>query len=205
MKRFLVLASLCLAGCATLVEQPTQEIYFDLANDINVTARCLFETPHQKVQFDAPGYAKVQRSRYDAVVYCQTTNGGSFEQKVEIAVNDTSKWNILNAGAGFVEDVFEETAWSYPSKITINYAAATAALNETPPPITYEELVEQDMLGINGRIAQQTRQGLGGYNSSSVTNTVKVQSKESGNYVDPFALKTYNNHASGDSLVYPTE
>ncbi|MAS87767.1 MAG: hypothetical protein CMH30_07325 [Micavibrio sp.] len=197
MKRFLLLTSILLTGCATLVDEPTQEIYFDLANDINVTARCMFETPHQRVQFDAPGYAKVQRSRFDAVVYCNTTNGDSIEKQIATSVNDTSKWNILNAGAGFVEDVFEETAWSYPSIITIDFEAVTAAVNETPPPLSYEQTVEQDLYGLNGRIAQQTRQGLGGH-ASRISTTTPVggslpKSKGSpSNYVDPFAKSNSN-------------
>ena len=188
MKRLLLLA-LCLGGCATAVDDPSQEIYFDLANDINVKSRCIFETPNQKVQFRAPDYVKVHRERLDAVVYCETTNGDVAHQIVEAGINDTTKWNALNAGVGFIGDVFEETSWAYPSTITIDFSAVNAAIHKTPPPPSYAETAEQNQNLVSQRVMYQTRRNLGGYNMSP--NKSVSSERVNKDMVNPFDPESY--------------
>jgi len=110
----LIVASLSISGCATIIKGKTQQVNIGTSNNEPITATI------QGQSVKVPGVVTVNRTKENLTITTEAENCTS-TQVANSSVEPTFWVNILSGGAfGSTTDYGSESMWKYDDQITIN-------------------------------------------------------------------------------------
>ena len=110
-----------LSGCATLLDEDTQEISVSLqCHERLVRAQCVAENSKGRWSFRAPGLVQVNNERGDLNITCKVQYMPAFTVSVPAMPTWNMAGNILLGGIiGAAYDVHNNTGLKYPETVGI--------------------------------------------------------------------------------------
>ena len=114
-----------LSGCATLLDEDTQEISISLqCHERLVRAQCVAENSKGRWSFRAPGLVQVNNERGDLNITCKVQYMPPFTVSVPAMPTWNMAGNILLGGIiGAAYDVHNNTGLKYPENVNITSPA----------------------------------------------------------------------------------
>lgn len=111
---FLIVASLAVSGCATIIKGKTQQVNIGTSNNEPIAATI------QGKSVQVPGVVTVNRKKENLEIATDAENCTS-TQIANSSVEPTFWVNILSGGAfGSTTDYASDSMWKYDDQITIN-------------------------------------------------------------------------------------
>ena len=111
-----------LSGCATLLDEDTQEISVSLqCKERNVRAQCIAENSKGRWSFRAPGLVQVNNDYGDLNISCKVQYMPQFTVSVPAVPTWNLAGNILLGGLiGAAYDIHNNTGLKYPENVSIS-------------------------------------------------------------------------------------
>ncbi|MEM6781810.1 MAG: hypothetical protein AAF569_08105 [Pseudomonadota bacterium] len=122
---FIAIASLLMiTGCSSVLEGPTQQVTLLTPGAEN--AECMIHNKDFRYQMTSNETRKIMRSEHDMVVDCLAPGNREKSIVVENDLSRVATGNIATLGLGAAYDYYDNSLYTYPSVITVDF-------RNTPP------------------------------------------------------------------------
>lgn len=120
----LILSTVLLAGCSTMIDSPFQEITLKTPGTEN--AHCYLDNKIGRYQIYSNQTIKIQRNDEDLKVTCYAPGNRRVETKID---RDLNAWTIANITNGIIPGVsydhFSGAMYDYPRTISVDFGSAS--------------------------------------------------------------------------------